>query len=75
MKMDKYSCRPLKGDTQEGCSGFGLPRDPTLISRERAVLSLLRAGRGDQNILLETHGERWDLACIRNGVEKSTTRR
>ncbi len=70
MKMDQYSCRPLKGDTQEGCIGFGIPRDPTLISWERAVLSLLWAGVGGQNISLETRGERWVLACIRNGAEK-----
>ncbi len=31
----------------EGCIGFGLPRDPTQISRERAVLPLLRAGLGE----------------------------
>ncbi len=52
----------------EGCIGFWIPRDPTQISREQAVLSLLRAGVGGQKISLETRGERWDLACNRNGV-------
>ncbi len=52
----------------EGCIGFGLPRDPTQISQERAVLPLLRAGLGGQKILRETRGEWWDLACNRNGV-------
>ncbi len=51
----------------EGCIGFGLPRNPMQIPWERVVLPLLRAGVGGQNILWETHGERWDFVCIRNG--------
>ncbi len=57
----------------EGCIGFGLPRnpwEPMQNWQEWAVLPLLRAGVGGQKVLRETRGEWWDLAYIRNGVEK-----
>ncbi len=52
----------------EGCIGFGLPRDPTQISREQAVLPLLQKEVGGRKSLLETRGEWLDLACNRNEV-------
>ncbi len=42
----------------EGCIGFGLPRDPTQISREQAVLPLLRKEVGGRKSLT---GDPWGM--------------
>ncbi len=57
----------------EGCIGFGLPRDPTEISRERAVLPLLQAGVGDQKILRENRLEMSQCTKLRQKLKRLFT--
>ncbi len=60
----------MEGVNYRAVLGLGSHRTQRKSRGSRLFLPLLWAGVGDQNILLKTHREWCDLACISNGMHE-----